>query len=299
MGRVLTRDVSLHIETGGSGPPLVLLHGFTGSSASWTRHIPVFGTRYTVVAIDLLGHGASDAPAEPLRYRIDEAAQDILGVLDHLAIARASVLGYSMGGRLALVLATMAPERIDRLVLESASPGLQDPAEREERMTRDSALADAIERDGVAAFVDRWERHPLFASQVRLAPSDRDMLRAVRLAHSARGLANSLRGMGQGAQPPLHGRLPILSVPALVIVGALDTAYVAIGRGMSRLIPRARLVIVPDAGHAVHLEQPDAFRQAVLEFLEGVPGKTSLGAPEQSCAGGSATGGMDPACKVG
>ncbi len=294
MGRLRTRDVWLHVETAGSGPPLVLLHGFTGSGAGWATHIPAFAARYSTVTIDLLGHGGSDAPADPERYRIEQAAEDVLGVLDQLAIARAAVLGYSMGGRLALFLATAAPERLPALILESASPGLRSAAERQVRMTRDAALAEAIERDGVAAFVDRWERQPLFAPQAGLPETDRAALRAQRLAQSPQGLANNLRGMGQGAQPSLVDRLPKVFAPTLLIAGALDPAYCALAREMHGLIPNARLVIVPDAGHTAHLEQPEAFQRAVLEFLDGLRGHESPAVPTQSD-----TGGVDPAYKVG
>jgi 2-succinyl-6-hydroxy-2,4-cyclohexadiene-1-carboxylate synthase len=268
--RLRVRGVSLHVETAGEGAPLVLLHGFSGSGMSWAQHVPAFATRFLTVTIDLLGHGRSDAPVDPGRYGIERAADDVLGVLDQLGVSRAAALGYSMGGRLAMFLATVAPHRISALVLESSSPGIRDPAERRGREARDAALADAIERDGITPFVDRWERLPLFATQARLPDAERAALRSQRLAQSPRGLANSLRGMGQGVQPPLFERLCAIPMPALILVGALDPAYCALGQEMTRLIPNARLAIIPDAGHAVHLEQPAAFRLAVDQFLDGV-----------------------------
>ncbi len=286
MPRIPVNGVTINVEVAGNGAPLVLLHGFTGSAESWESLIPAFAARYRTVAIDFLGHGRSDAPADPDRYRVEHAAQDVLAVLEELKIARAGILGYSMGGRLGLFLATVAPEQITALIVESASAGIRDAALRGERMARDTALAGEIERDGVAAFVDRWERLPLFATQSRLPTATRDALRAHRLAHSARGLANSLRGMSQGAQPSLWDRLPSLSVPALLLVGALDAAYCTVGREMSRLIPAARLVIAPDAGHTVHLEQPEIFQRTVLEFLAAAPGHSGTG---EECS----------ACKVG
>jgi 2-succinyl-6-hydroxy-2,4-cyclohexadiene-1-carboxylate synthase len=268
MARVRVNGVHLNVDVAGAGPPLVLLHGFTGSAAGWAPHIEEFARRMRVVAIDLLGHGGSDAPLEWSRYRIERSAADVLAVLDRLGIDGASVLGYSMGGRLALFLSTVAPERIRALILVSASPGFRHPAERRARAAQDADLADAIERDGVAAFVDRWERHPIFATQAALPHAVRAHLRAQRLQHTARGLANSLRGMGQGAQPPLYDLLPRLRIPTFLVVGALDAGYCTLGHEMRRLIPGARLAVVPEAGHAVHLEQPEAFRRLVLEFLE-------------------------------
>jgi 2-succinyl-6-hydroxy-2,4-cyclohexadiene-1-carboxylate synthase len=267
MARIAVNGVHLNIETVGAGTPLLLLHGFTGSAATWAPAMTHFAPRFCVVAPDLLGHGRSDAPIHPSRYRVGQSTADILAVLDHLGLRTVSVLGYSMGGRLALRLASTAPDRIAALVLVSASPGLRDPAARRARAAQDGRLADAIERDGVPAFVERWERLPIFATQAGLPEAARERVRAERLRHSARGLANSLRAMGQGVQRPMHDRLPFLRMPALILTGELDAPYCDLGREMQRLIPQARLAVVPGAGHAVHLEQPEMFCRLVLEFL--------------------------------
>ncbi len=290
MTRLLVDGVAFHVEIAGTGAPLVLLHGFTGSGESWAQHIPAFSRHFLTVAIDLLGHGRTDSPADPRRYRIERAAGDTLAVLDQLGLTRAAVLGYSMGGRLALFLATRASERISALILESATPGIRDQDERRARTVRDLALADSIERDGITAFVDRWERLPLFATQTRLTGAERAALRTQRLAQCPHGLANNLRAMGQGEQPPLFDHLPALSMPVLVIVGALDTAYCVLGREIARVTPHARLVIVPDAGHAVHLERPEEFRRTVLEFLagpgvSGCDGHEADGRPDANASG--------------
>lgn len=275
MIRFSVNGVTLNVETAGAGPPLVLLHGFTGAVASWSAHLGALSARHTTVAIDMLGHGASDAPTDPDRYRIEHTAPDIVAVLDRLEMSRAAVLGYSMGGRVALFLAATAPARVSALILESTSPGIADEDERTKRAAEDAALADAIEREGVSAFVDRWERLPLFATQTRLPAEARAAVRAQRLGHTAQGLANSLRGLGQGAQPPLFDRLPTVAMPALLIAGELDTRYATLGREMSRRMPNARLVIVPAAGHAVHLDQPETFQRAVLGFLQTAEGDTN------------------------
>jgi 2-succinyl-6-hydroxy-2,4-cyclohexadiene-1-carboxylate synthase len=270
MARFLVNGVHLNVETAGAGPPLMLLHGFTGDAVGWAPHVAHLARCYSVLSVDLLGHGRSDAPADSDRYRMERSTADLLAVLDRLGCSRASVLGYSMGGRLALSLTVTAPERVSALVLESASPGVRDPVMRRARSAQDDRLADRIEREGVPAFVDHWERLPIFATQAGLPVEVRANLRATRLRQSAHGLANSLRGMGQGVQPPMHDHLPRLRIPTLLVVGALDAPYCALGAEMSRMIPEARLVIVPGAGHAVHLEQPEGFRRHVLEFLDGV-----------------------------
>ncbi|MDI3340690.1 MAG: 2-succinyl-6-hydroxy-2,4-cyclohexadiene-1-carboxylate synthase [Sphaerobacter sp.] len=269
MALIAVNDIRLHVERGGDGPPLLLLHGFTGSAATWAPLLPALQRHVTTVAPDLIGHGHSDAPADPARYAMDRCVADLVALLDALAIERTAVLGYSMGGRVALHLALAAPERVTALVLEGASPGIADPAERAARAASDAALAEQIEREGLASFVDAWERLPLFATQQRLPAATRARLRAQRLAHTPRGLANSLRGMGAGVMPPVHDRLGEIQVPALLIAGELDGKYRALCQTMAAAMPRATAAIIPDAGHAAHLEQPAAFTQAVLAFLVG------------------------------
>jgi 2-succinyl-6-hydroxy-2,4-cyclohexadiene-1-carboxylate synthase len=256
--------------------PLLLLHGFTGAASTWSELLPAFGARRRVIALSLHGHGGSDAPDDPARYAAPRAASDLLELLDRLGIARVALLGYSMGARVALHTALTAPERIGALILESGSPGIADDAERAERRAADEALAMDIERHGVEAFVDRWERLPLWESQRQLSSAARETLRARRLAGSARGLANSLRGLGAGATSPVHGRLGELeSTPVLLVCGALDEKYVELAREMSDALPHSMVHVVEGAGHAVHLERPGEMLGAVEEFLVEVDGAAS------------------------
>ncbi|HLZ56432.1 MAG TPA: 2-succinyl-6-hydroxy-2,4-cyclohexadiene-1-carboxylate synthase [Ktedonosporobacter sp.] len=246
---------------------LVLLHGFTGSASGWgdlLTDLALPGMR--IVALDMLGHGQSDAPADPQRYTMERCQADIIEALVQLGIApgEAILLGYSMGGRIALYCAFSGFFRA--LILESASPGLADPTERAHRRASDEELAARIERDGVAAFVDYWEHIPLFASQRNLPAEKRAALHEQRLHNRAVGLANSLRGVGTGAQPALHERLPELNLPVLLIAGDSDTKFCAIAQQMAQRLPQAQLRIVPGAGHTVHLEQPAAFVALIKQF---------------------------------
>jgi 2-succinyl-6-hydroxy-2,4-cyclohexadiene-1-carboxylate synthase len=267
MAFAAVNGVTLHYERNGAGGALVLLHGFTGSTEIWTPLLPTFARDFDTIAIDLLGHGASAAPPAPTRYAIDQTVADLCALLDQLGIARALWLGYSMGGRVALHVAIARPERVSALVLESSAPGIQDPAARQARLERDRALADEIEREGTAAFVARWEQLPLFASQARLPATTRAELRRQRLANNAVGLANSLRGSGQGACPPVWDRLAALTIPVLLIAGAEDAPYRLWAEEMARVLPLAETAIVEAAGHAVHLEQGEQFAELVLDFL--------------------------------
>lgn len=259
----------LHVTIAGAGPPLVLLHGFTGSTETWEPLHASLGTACTIVAVDLPGHGRSTAPEDPSRYALPRFAKDLERVLDVLALDRVTLLGYSMGARAAMHFAIQRPLRVAALVLESASPGIGDEAERIQRAAADVALAAAIERDGIDAFVEQWEALPLWESQRRLSGVVRAGLTAQRRANRPRGLANSLRGAGAAVEPTLDGRLSVLHVPSLLIAGGLDAKYVTRARALERTIPNARLAIVPGAGHAVHLEEPGEFAALVTRFLHG------------------------------
>lgn len=257
----LTYNVTVHAAPAADSPAYLLLHGFTGAASNWAAVASALSPRASVVIPDLLGHGATDAPDDPARYAMPHAAADLFVLWQHLALPPVHLVGYSMGGRLALYTALAYPRMVARLTLESASPGLETDAERTARRASDEALADRIEREGVAAFTAAWENLPLFATQSAAAKAS---LRPVRLAQRPRGLANSLRGMGTGAQPSLWPRLPELAMPVHLIAGALDAKFVAINQRMAALMPAARLTVIPDAGHTVHLEQPDAYLAALL-----------------------------------
>src|SRR6266581_7143772 len=207
MGRTFVRVNSVRLgieqrgETRNSNQTLVLLHGFTGSTAGWGQQMDIladYGLR--IIAIDLPGHGQSDAPEDAKRYSIEYCQKDILAALQTLGVheSHAIILGYSMGGRIALYTAFSGFFR--SLILESASPGLEDPVEREQRRISDEALAASIERDGVKTFVERWEKLSLFASQKTLPLECGEALHRQRLQNRATGLAQSLRGVGLGVQ---------------------------------------------------------------------------------------------------
>lgn len=246
---------------------ILLLHGFTGTGAMWRHLTTALVEHLDVVTVDLPGHGRSTAPGDPARYALDRLADDLAGVLDAVAPPPAVVLGYSMGGRAALKLALRHPARVAALVLESTSPGITDPAQRAARLQSDHELAGMLDREGIIPFVDHWERLPLWASQTALDDGTPGELRAQRLMQSPAGLANCLRGAGQGEDPPVADRLGELRIPVLLVAGALDGGFVALARAMASRLPDARLEIVPDAGHAVHLERPAEYADVVKSFL--------------------------------
>ena len=264
--RLAVNGVTYRVEIQGRGPTVLLLHGFTGSVETWTPHLEPLEA-FTVLRIDFLGHGGSDAPIDARRYGMEACIDDVLSLLDGLNMHRFAVLGYSMGGRVAMRIALRAPERIWAVVLESTSPGIVNAAERRSRARQDSMLAQRIRKDGVPAFVDHWQSIPLFASQTRLPEEKRRALRSQRLQHTPEGLANSLEGLSAGRQDSVLHALRNLHLPVLLLAGELDDKYCRLAHEMSGILPCHRLTILPGAGHAVHLEQPVAFDEAVAGFL--------------------------------
>jgi 2-succinyl-6-hydroxy-2,4-cyclohexadiene-1-carboxylate synthase len=227
---------------------LVLLHGFTQTGRSWQPVRDVLGARYRAVAPDLPGHGQF-AGRRPASFAACDA------YLRALTDAPFTLTGYSMGGRIALHAALAIGARIRRLVLVGAGPGLADPAEREQRRAADDALADRIEALGVEAFAREWAAQPLFAGMPR---GIAELADADRRRNTAPGLAAALRGLGTGAMPSLWDRLGELPMPVELVVGARDDKFRAIAGRMAERLRDARVHVVEGAGHAVHLERPDA-----------------------------------------
>jgi 2-succinyl-6-hydroxy-2,4-cyclohexadiene-1-carboxylate synthase len=260
-------DLDYHVEVDGRGPPLVLLHGFTGSVRSWDEVRPALAEFSRVISIDLIGHGRSAAPDDPQRYSLEASTRDLCSLLECLKLDAVDVLGYSMGGRVALHFAVHRPERVRKLILESASPGLEDDNERQKRVASDAALADRIVRSGIPDFVAEWERVPLLVPAAHVTDEARARQTALRLQNRPLGLANSLRGMGAGQQTPLWSQLLELKKPVLLIVGEQDTRYRHIAERMLPLLPAGEVAVVPNAGHTVHVDQPPAFMRLIRSAL--------------------------------
>ena len=250
----------------GAGADLVLLHGFTGSSAAWGADVVdgLSSAGRSPVLVDLPGHGRHAGVVAPWRFTVEAVAADILRYVTRGPV---DLVGYSMGGRLALDFAVTYPHRVRRLVLESASPGLETDEERARRRADDEELAKRLEEEGIESFVDHWEDLPLFESQKALPGDVRAAHRAGRLRNHAPSLAAALRGLGTGSLPSRWNALGHCPVPTLILAGELDTRYVDIGERMRARMPNAQLVVVPGVGHTVHLEKAAAWVEAVVGFL--------------------------------
>jgi len=227
--------------------PVVLLHGFTLTGRSWdpvVERLP--GAE--AVALDLRGHGAA-RDARPIDF--PTVVADVFAA----APAGATLCGYSLGGRVALRAALDHAGRFGRLVLVGASPGIADPDERAARRAADAALADRMAGMSMEAFAREWGGGELFATQPAAV---RALADADRLRNDPRALAVALRGLGTGTMEPLWDRLGALDLPVTLVAGERDPRYVAIARAMAERIPGATVAVVPGAGHAAHLEAPEA-----------------------------------------
>lgn len=258
-------------EREGAGRSVLVLHGFTGDAESMAGVAGALRADRRVARLELVGHGGSAAPATLESYSMPACAAQIAAAAEGLELGRPHLIGYSMGGRAALAAALASPGRFASLALVGATAGLADPTERAARIAADRALADRIEREGVERFVEAWMALSLFASQAaRLGDEALARARDQRRRNVARPLAQSLRGMGAGAQRPLHDQLPELALPVLLVVGDEDEKFRAIARDLEQRLPDARVAVLPDAGHAAHLEAPTAFGEVVRAFLAEV-----------------------------
>jgi 2-succinyl-6-hydroxy-2,4-cyclohexadiene-1-carboxylate synthase len=246
---------------------VVLLHGFTHTGASWDPVVAALAESYRALAPDIRGHGAT---AERESVTLEAVLDDLAA----LAPERFTLVGYSMGGRIALHAAlspALAP-RVERLVLIGASPGIADPAERAERRAADDRLAGEVEQMTIEEFADRWAQTPVLAGQ---PPAVAAAVHADRLRSHPAGLAAALRGLGTGALPSLWDRLPEVRAPVTLIVGERDRKFSAIASDMAHRLPDADVVVVEHAGHAVHLEAPARAAAAISGLGGRSPGPGS------------------------
>jgi 2-succinyl-6-hydroxy-2,4-cyclohexadiene-1-carboxylate synthase len=236
-------------------PTCVLLHGFTHTGRSWAPVIDRLGGRYDSIACDIRGHGdAADAVPADLEHVISDVEQ--------LAPTRFALVGYSMGGRIALHAALALGPRIERLVLIGASPGIADAGERAQRRAADERLADEIEQSTIEQFSASWARTPVLSGQ---PPEVLAAVQVDRLRNRPAGLARALRGLGAGALPSIWSALGEIAAPTTLVVGERDEKFTAVAWAMAAQIPDAEIVVVPGAGHAVHLEAPAQIAEIIAE----------------------------------
>jgi 2-succinyl-6-hydroxy-2,4-cyclohexadiene-1-carboxylate synthase len=235
-------------------PSIALLHGFTQTAACWGPFADELSTTHSLVAIDLPGHGGSGE----VRANLSQTTELVASSID-----RSIVIGYSLGGRVALHLALGHPQLVERLVIIGATGGLDSEEERRQRRVADESLADHLEDIGVDAFLDEWLSQPMFASLTA-----QQSFRELRATNAAAGLASSLRLCGTGTQESLWSRLGELTMPVLVIAGANDEKFTHLGHRLVESIgTNASIRLIDNAGHSAQLENPAATAATVTKWL--------------------------------
>jgi 2-succinyl-6-hydroxy-2,4-cyclohexadiene-1-carboxylate synthase len=253
--------VPLHAEVRGSGPPLVVLHGFTQTGRLWGRFGQHLAEAHTLVAVDLPGHGGSDSVRADLPTAAAMVAEAVRAIVGN---EPCSLLGYSLGARVALHVVTGTDLALHHAVFIGVTAGIEDTEARARRRHADEATADELETTGdVERFLVGWLRGPLFG---RLSSEEAD--RAERRRNSASGLASSLRLCGAGTQVPLWDRLSTLRCPVLALAGTDDARFAAHALRIAHQAPSAVASLVPGGGHAVHLSQPEQTWRIVHHWLD-------------------------------
>jgi pimeloyl-ACP methyl ester carboxylesterase len=250
----LNRDgVNIHYEVHGSGPPLLLTHGYSSTSAMWQGQIEALAKQHTLILWDMRGHGQSDYPDDATAYSEALTVADMAALLDKVGAASAIVGGLSLGGYMSLAFYRTHPERVRALLIIDTGPGFKKDDARDAWNKRAHETADRFEREGLDVLKS--------ASRERSSVVHCD----------ASGLARAARGMLTQRDAGVIETLPHIRVPSLVVVGADDTPFLAASDYMAAKIPGARKVVIPAAGHAANIDQPQAFIEAVLPFLDSLP----------------------------
>src|SRR3954467_5260593 len=262
---MIDRDgVNLYYEVYGHGPALILTHGYSSTSRMWQGQVEALSRHHRLILWDMRGHGRSDYPDDPDAYSEAQTIGDIAALLDAVGAQRAIVGGLSLGGYMSLAFYRAHPERVRALLIIDTGPGFKKDEAREAWNKRALENADRFDREGLAVLKS--------LSAERASVVHRD----------ASGLARAARGMLTQRDAGVIETLPHIKVPALVVVGADDTPFLAASDYMAAKIPGAQKAVIPAAGHAVNIDQPQAFIEAVLPFLEGLP-------PEAVSAKGAAS----------
>lgn len=249
--------------------PLVLfLHGFMGNTHEFDQAIQLLSDKFCCLTVDLPGHGKTDILGSDRDYSMANTAQALIDLLDELQVNRCFLVGYSMGGRLALYLTLFYPQRFLQVVLESASPGLKTEAERLARVKWDEQIARKLtkitQKSKFAAFLFYWYTQPVFGN-IKYHPQF-DLLLEIRLQNNPVELAKSLRFMGTGCQPSLWPKIPENQIPILLLTGELDQKFIDINRKMAQS-GKSQLKIINNTGHNIHWENPLAFAECVQDFF--------------------------------
>ncbi len=269
MPHAIINGVRLYYEVSGRGVPLIFVHEFAGDFRSWGPQVRVFARRYRVITYNARGYPPSDVPEDPEAYSQDAAVEDLHGLMTHLEISQAHLCGLSMGGYAVLHLGLRHPEAARSLVVAGCGYG----SDRQERFREEAEeLARRIEHDGMAVVAADYARGPQRLQFMNKDPRGWQRFADALARHSGAGSARTMRGV-QARRPSVYAlgdALQRLRVPMLIVNGDEDEPCLEPGLFLKRRIPTAGLLILPQTGHTINLEEPAAFNQAVLDFLTRV-----------------------------
>jgi len=257
MSKINRDGVEIYYEVHGSGPPLLLTHGYSSTSAMWQGQIEALSKHHKLILWDRRGHGQSDYPADPGAYSEALTVADMAALLDEVGATSAIIGGLSLGGYMSLAFYLAHPQRVRALLIIDTGPGFKKDDARQAWNKRAHETSERFEREGLAVLKS--------LSRERSSVSHRD----------ASGLARAARGMLTQRDARVIELLPGITVPSLIVVGADDTPFLAASAYMAAKIPAARKVVILAAGHAVNIDQPQAFIDAVLPFLDGLDAPTA------------------------
>ena len=264
--KLLCDNVATEVEVIGNGEPILIIHGFTGCGSAMTPLAELLHGRRIIP--DLIGHGRSESPASLGPYYLESISSQLSSLLSQLDASPASIVGYSMGGRIALTFALSHPEMVKSLALIGTSPGISDQRDRAQRLERDYQLGASISQRGISDFVNNWVAQPMWESLRQSLTSQQwqDSI-SQRLSNHPLGLANSLRASGTGTMRPLHDVLQYLDPPTLLLVGEKDHKFLEVAQQSAPRMPDASIRVITNSGHATHLEQPSATAEAIMEHF--------------------------------
>lgn len=257
-------NIKYHIEVKGEGKPIICLHGFSENLSTW-EFLELHG--YQLILIDLIGHGKSDKPFSCKYYGLKVMLKHLNKLISKLGLKKYSMLGYSMGGRIALAYGLAYSKEINNLILESTSYGEEGFLNRLKRRRNDLALAKSIEDNGIEWFNQYWGYLSIFKSQKNLPRSVISEINKRRLANGIHALSNTLKATGQGKFPCLKNQIVKLSMPILYISGEYDKKYGTVGTNFQKLNNGVRHVVINGCGHNMHIEAPVEYTKVLSEFL--------------------------------
>ena len=249
MPKLNRNGVNIYYEVHGSGPVILLTHGYSATAQMWKGQIEPLTKRHTLVTWDMRGHGQSDYPEDLAAYSEEATVADMAALLDQVGAKTAIVGGLSLGGYMSLAFHLKCPERVRALLIIDTGPGYRKDEARDGWNRNSLKTAERFEKEGLGSLQS--------GSAERATAAHRDAL----------GLAKAARGMLTQRDARVINSLPDIRVPSLVLVGDKDTPFLAAADYMSAKIPNATKVVIANAGHASNIDQPRAFNEALTKFI--------------------------------